>query len=114
MRTIPPPQMPTTLVAGTIDGHPVGEPWNQQAVAKGIGVPVITDTEIWKNNTERVFGLTAEFVEANPNTRLAITRALIRAAIWLDENADPNRDAAVDILARPEYVGANREVIAIR
>ena len=37
----PPPQMPATLEAGTIDGYCVGEPWNQQAVFKGIGVPVI-------------------------------------------------------------------------
>ena len=39
----PPPQMPATLEAGTIDSYAVGEPWNQAAVAKGIGVPVITD-----------------------------------------------------------------------
>ena len=42
----PPPQMPATLEAGTIDGYAVGEPWNQAAVAKGIGVPVITDDDI--------------------------------------------------------------------
>ena len=59
----PPPQMPATLEAGTIDGYCVGEPWNQAAVFKGIGVPVITDYEIWKNNPEKVFGMTAEFVE---------------------------------------------------
>src|SRR5690606_23187873 len=35
----PPPQMPATLEAGTIHGYCVGEPWNQQAVFKGIGVP---------------------------------------------------------------------------
>ena len=37
----PPPQMPATLEAGTINGYCVGEPWNQAAVFKGIGVPVI-------------------------------------------------------------------------
>ncbi len=42
----PPPQMPATMEAGTIQGYCVGEPWNQQAVFKGIGVPVITDYEI--------------------------------------------------------------------
>jgi len=108
----PPPQMPATLEAGTIYGYCVGEPWNQQAVFKGIGVPVITDYEIWKNNPEKVFGLTAEFAEKYPNTTLAITKALIRAAIWLDENDNANRPEAVDILARSEYVGADREVIA--
>jgi nitrate/nitrite transport system substrate-binding protein len=108
----PPPQMPATLEAGTIDGYCVGEPWNQQAVVKGIGVPVITDYELWKNNPEKVFGITEAFAQENPNTTLALTKALIRAAIWLDENDNANRPAAVDMLARPEYVGADREVIA--
>jgi len=62
----PPPQMPATLEAGTIYGYCVGEPWNQQAVFKGIGVPVITDYEIWKNNPEKVFGMTKEFTEKYP------------------------------------------------
>ncbi|MCD1627695.1 ABC transporter substrate-binding protein [Seohaeicola saemankumensis] len=108
----PPPQMPATLEAGTIHGYCVGEPWNQQAVFKGIGVPVITDYQLWKNNPEKVFGLTKTFTEENPNTTLAITKALIRAAIWLDENDNTNRPAAVEILSRPEYVGADYEVIA--
>ena len=108
----PPPQMPATLEAGTILGYSVGEPWNQAAVAKGIGVPVITDADIWKNNPEKVFGLTAQFAEENPNTVLALTKALIRAAIWLDENDNANRAEAVEILARPEYVGADAAVIA--
>jgi nitrate/nitrite transport system substrate-binding protein len=108
----PPPQMPATLEAGTISGYCVGEPWNQQAVFKGIGVPVVTDYEIWKNNPEKVFGLTARFIEENPNTAIALTKALIRAAMWLDENDNANRMEAVEILARPEYVGADAEVIA--
>ncbi len=108
----PPPQMPATLEAGTILGSSVGEPWNQAAVAKGIGVPVITDADIWKNNPEKVFGLTKEFADANPNTTLALTKALIRAAIWLDEGDNANRMEAVEILSRPEYVGADAAVIA--
>jgi len=108
----PPPQMPATMEAGTIHGYCVGEPWNQQAVFKGIGVPVITDYQIWKNNPEKVFGLTKAFTEENPNTTLAVTKALIRAAMWLDANDNANRPEAVEILARPEYVGADYEVIA--
>ena len=108
----PPPQMPATLEAGTIDGYAVGEPWNQAAVAKGIGVPVITDADIWKDNPEKVFGLTADFVQQNPNTTLALTKALIRAAIWLDENDNANRAEAVTILSSKDYVGADAAVIA--
>ncbi|GAB5374178.1 MAG: CmpA/NrtA family ABC transporter substrate-binding protein [Acuticoccus sp.] len=108
----PPPQMPATMEAGTIYGYCVGEPWNQQAVFKGIGVPVITDYEIWKDNPEKVFGITREFAEENPQTTLAIVKALIRAAKWLDENDNANRPEAVEILSRSEYVGADAEVIA--
>jgi nitrate/nitrite transport system substrate-binding protein len=108
----PPPQMPATLEADTIQGYCVGEPWNQQAVFKGIGVPVITDYEIWPNNPEKVFGVTESWAEKYPNTHLRLLRALIRAAHWLDENNNANRDEAVKILARPSYVGADEEVIA--
>ncbi|PMJ88171.1 nitrate ABC transporter substrate-binding protein [Vibrio sp. 10N.261.55.A7] len=108
----PPPQMPSTLEAGTIHGYCVGEPWNQQAVFKGIGVPVVTDYEIWKNNPEKVFGITEEFAEKYPNTTIRLTRALIRAAKWLDENDNANRPEAVKILSQSSYVGADYDVIA--
>ncbi|TQV76847.1 ABC transporter substrate-binding protein [Aliikangiella marina] len=108
----PPPQMPATLEAGTIYGYCVGEPWNQQAVFKGIGVPVVTDYEIWKNNPEKVFGITKAFAEKYPNTTIRLTRALIRAAKWLDENNNANRPAAVKILSQSNYVGADYDVIA--
>ena len=108
----PPPQMPATLEAGTILGYCVGEPWNQQAVFKGIGVPVITDYELWKNNPEKVFGFSADFQNKNPATVLAATKALIRAGMWLDANNNANRMQAVKILAKSEYVGADAAVIA--
>ncbi|HKE95650.1 MAG TPA: CmpA/NrtA family ABC transporter substrate-binding protein [Povalibacter sp.] len=108
----PPPQMPATLEAATINGYCVGEPWNQQAIFKGVGVPVITDLEIWKNNPEKVFGVTRAWAEKYPNTHLALVKALIRAGMWLDENNGANRKEAAQILARPEYVGADYRVIA--
>lgn len=105
----PPPQMPATLEAGTINGYCVGEPWNQQAVAKGIGVPVISSQDIWKNHPEKVFVMTQAFIDKNPNTAIAITKALIRAGKWLD---DPkNREEAVTILSSPTYVGADANVL---
>ncbi|WP_309386181.1 CmpA/NrtA family ABC transporter substrate-binding protein [Cerasicoccus frondis] len=111
----PPPMMPTVLEAGNIQGYCVGEPWNQQAVAKGIGVPVTTNYDVWKNNPEKVFGVTKEWNAANPNTHIAVVKALIRAGKWLDEkDADGNfvnREEAVRILSQPNYVGADYDVI---
>ncbi len=106
----PPPQMPATLEAGTIYGYCVGEPWNQQAVFKGIGVPVTTNYDIWKNNPEKVFAMTKKFITENPNTAIAVTKALIRAGKWLDNPA--NRKEAVQILSKSQYVGADEVVLA--
>lgn len=108
----PPPQMPATMAAGAIHGYCVGEPWNQAAVQRGIGVAVITDYEIWPNNPEKVFALRADFVEAYPNTTRAIVRALIRAAMWLDADGNANRTEAAEILSRPAYVGADAAIIS--
>ncbi len=108
----PPPQMPATMEAGTIYGYCVGEPWNQQAVFKGIGVPVVTDYEIWKDNPEKVFGVSKGWAEEYPNTHIRVVKAMIRAAKWLDENNNANRPEAVKILSQSQYVGADYDVIA--
>ncbi len=108
----PPPQMPATMEAGTIYGYCVGEPWNQQAVFKGIGVPVITDYEIWKDNPEKVFGVSQAWADKYPNTHIAVVKSLIRAAIWLDAENNKNRPEAVKILSESKYVGADYAVIA--
>jgi nitrate/nitrite transport system substrate-binding protein len=107
----PPPQMPATLAQGTIQGYCVGEPWNQQAVIRDIGVAVITDYEIWRNNPEKVFGVTADWAAKHPKTHVAVLKALIRACQWLDASPE-NRKEACRILSKPEYVGADYEIIA--
>jgi len=107
----PPPQMPATLESGTIFGYSVGEPWNQQAVFKGIGVPVVTAYHIWNRTPEKVFGMRRDFVEKNPRTALAITKALLRAAMWLDADNGKNRQEAAKIFSKREYIGADYDVI---
>ncbi|MGL4513166.1 MAG: CmpA/NrtA family ABC transporter substrate-binding protein [Lacipirellulaceae bacterium] len=111
----PPPMMPATLEAGNIQGYCVGEPWNQQAVAKGIGVPVTTSCDIYRNRAEKVFGVTKAWADENPQTHVALVKALIRAGKWLDEvdaaGAMVNREEGARILSRPDYVGADFDVI---
>ncbi len=107
----PPPQMPATLEAGTIHGYCVGEPWNEQALFKKVGLPVVTDYEIWKNNPEKVIGVTRAWAEKYPNTHLAMIKALMRANQWLD--ASPaNRKEAAALISKSQYVGADVRVIS--
>jgi nitrate/nitrite transport system substrate-binding protein len=108
----PPPQMPATLEAGTISGYCVGEPWNQQALFKNVGTPLVTSDELFTRIPDKVFGVTKAFAEKNPNTVLALTKALIRAAIWLDASKGANRKEAAQIISRAEYVGADYRVLS--
>jgi len=108
----PPPQMPATMEAGTISGYCVGEPWNQQAIFKNVGVPIATDDEFFDTIPDKTFGVTKAWAEKNPNTLLAITKALIRAGLWLDANNGANRKEAAQILSRAEYVGADVRIIS--
>ena len=107
----PPPQMPATLGSGTIHGYSVGEPWNQQAVMKGLGVPLVTAGQIWTRMPEKVLGLRRDFAERNPQTVKAMIKAIIRAEQWLDADGGANRDELARMLARSEYVGADYEVL---
>jgi nitrate/nitrite transport system substrate-binding protein len=108
----PPPQMPATMDSGTIVGYCVGEPWNQQAVFKGIGVPVISDYELMKNSAEKIFGVTKAWADKNPKTHIAVVKALIRASMWLDAESNKNRNEGVEMLSQKQYVGADYEVLA--
>ncbi|MEO6697939.1 MAG: CmpA/NrtA family ABC transporter substrate-binding protein [Paraperlucidibaca sp.] len=108
----PPPQMPSTLEAGTIQGYCVGEPWNQQAVFRGIGVPVVADLSIRNNVAEKVFGVSRQWAEANPNTHIHLVKALIRAGQWLDADNNANRAAAAKLISKSIYVGADYPIIA--
>lgn len=105
----PPPQMPATMEAGTIQGYAVGEPWNQQAVFRGIGVPVMA---VHNKIGDKVFGLRKEFIDKYPNTTVHVVKALIRAAKWLDEKDNANRSAAAKMISAAHYVGADYKVIA--
>ena len=71
LSVVPPPQMVPTMEAGTTAGYCVGEPWNQQAVTKGLGVPVVTSENLWPNGSDKVFGLTKAFAEKTPTPRFA-------------------------------------------
>jgi len=112
LSVVPPPQMVPTMEAGTTVGYCVGEPWNQQAVTKGLGVPVITSENIWVDGADKVFGVTKAFADKYPNTTVRAVKALIRASAWLDANNNANRPEAVKIISRPAYVGADEKVIA--
>ncbi len=97
---LPPQQMVDNLRLGHIDGFCVGEPWNSCAVAMGLGKCLVTGYEVWQNGPEKVFGVTEQWQQENPNTHAALLRALDAAAAWIEDH----RIEALHILDRGHYL----------
>jgi nitrate/nitrite transport system substrate-binding protein len=106
---VPPPHTVAHLSGGVIDGYCVGEPWNQQAQALGIGRIALTGPDIWKGMPEKVLGTTEAFAEKHPGTLKALIKALLEAAQWLDDPA--NRAEAARVLSQPRYLNMPAEVM---
>lgn len=114
---IPPVQMVASLEQGEIDGFCVGEPWNSLAVRAGLGCVATTGYAIWHNAAEKVLGVTREWAERHPNTHLALIRALIEAAQWLDvpahiEEAETIVRAALRLPSAPPLLGGSGGPVA--
>ncbi len=108
--TVPPPHTVAHLSGGIIDGYCVGEPWNQQSQALGIGRIALTGPDIWKGMPEKVLGTTEAFADKNPNTVKALIKALLEACQWLDDPA--NRAEAARVLSIPRYLNTPADVMA--
>lgn len=107
--TIAPPFAADALAAGEIDGICVGEPWNSDAVERGVGVIVNVTSHIWRRGVEKVLAMPSASLERSPELVHAVIRALFRAGAAF---VDPARCEEVSaILARPEYLDASPELI---
>ncbi|GAB1538915.1 hypothetical protein NUACC21_15800 [Scytonema sp. NUACC21] len=102
---IPPSEMVTNLKLGTIDGFCVGEPWNSSAVHEDLGYVIATDLEIWSGHAEKVLGVREDWAKNNPETHLALVKALLEACDYCDDLR--NREEILEILCRPEYLGTH-------
>jgi len=106
---VPPPQITHYLRAGLINGCCVGEPWNSYAVSEGLGRTLITSYDIWNNHPEKVFAVTRNWAQRNPNTHQAILTALLEACEWLDRAE--NRREVCELLSAGRYVNAPIDVL---
>jgi nitrate/nitrite transport system substrate-binding protein len=110
--TIPPAQMVANMKVGKMDGFCAGEPWNNRAIADGIGYTVITTQQMWRDHPEKACAFTEEFAMKNPKTVKAALKALQLASVYLD-NLD-NRAKAAEVVARPAYINCPPEIILQR
>jgi nitrate/nitrite transport system ATP-binding protein len=100
---LPPQTMLNHLRKGQIDGFCVGEPWSSQAVVEGIGFVIATDLDIWAGNPEKVLGVREDWQQQNPETMLALVKALLEACEFCDEPR--HRPEIAEILSKSNYLG---------
>ncbi|WNC93948.1 CmpA/NrtA family ABC transporter substrate-binding protein [Paraburkholderia sp. FT54] len=109
---IPPPQMVAALAEDKLDGLCVGEPWNAQAQARGVGRTIAYTSDVWPDHPDKVLACRRDFVSANPHAARALVRTMLEACRWLDGAG--HREEIARWLARPEYVGIDETLIAAR
>jgi two-component system, oxyanion-binding sensor len=106
---LPPPYMVDSLANGQIDGFCVGAPWNSIAVDLGLGHILHFVSDILVRAAEKVLAVRQSWSERNPQILAALIRAAFRAAEFIEDPG--NRAETASILAAPERLGVDAEVI---
>jgi ABC-type nitrate/sulfonate/bicarbonate transport system substrate-binding protein len=106
---LPPPFMVDSIASGHVDAFCVGAPWNSIAVDRGVGHILHFVSDILVRATEKVLAVRQSWSEKNPEVVAALVRACARGAEFIEEPG--NRVEAARLLAQPERVGVNAEVI---
>jgi two-component system, oxyanion-binding sensor len=106
---LPPPYMVDSLANGQVDAFCVGAPWNSVAVDLGIGHILHFVSDILVRAAEKVLAIRQNWAAKNPDIVAALVRAAFRAAEFIEQ--PQNRAEAARILAQPERIGVDADVI---
>lgn len=104
----PPTAIAARLASGEIDGFAVGAPWGGYCAQVCGAHLVLQSGGFWPGGPEKTLALSEAWAEAAPEAALALTRAVLRAALWAD--APQNAQALTQLLAA--RIGAPAEVIS--
>ncbi|MCF8204885.1 MAG: ABC transporter substrate-binding protein [Methylotenera sp.] len=110
IRVVPPPEMVANLRAGNIDGFLGPDPFNQRAVFEEVGFIHLLTKELWNGHPCCAFGTSAEFIQKNPNTFIALYRAVLNAAAMAREAR--NRELIAKVISPQAYLNQPETVVA--
>jgi len=109
LRVTPPPEMVANLRADNIDGFLGPDPVNQRAVFDGVGFIHMLSKQIWDGHPCCAFAISRTFANANPNTFLALTRAIIEATVYA--NKAENRREIAAAIAPANYLNQPQTIV---
>lgn len=110
IRVVPPPEMVANLRAGNIDGFLGPDPFNQRAVFEEVGFIHVLTKELWNGHPCCAFGTSTEFIQKNPNTFIALYRAVLTAAA-MARKAE-NRELIAKVISPQAYLNQPETVVA--
>jgi NitT/TauT family transport system substrate-binding protein len=95
---LPPPDMPTSLASGAIDGYFVGEPFCAKAELDGTGRILYYARDIWPNFISCALVVHEDLIKDNPDVVRDLVRGIAQSGAW----AETHRAEAAK-LASPYY-----------
>jgi len=81
---LPPPDMPTSLAAGAIDGYFVGEPFCAKAELDGIGRVLYYARDIWPNFISCALVVHEDLIKSNPEIVQDLVRGIAESGAWAE------------------------------
>ena len=106
---LPPSLMTSCLASGDIDGYCVGEPFNTIAVRHNDGVILAESADLSPMHPEKALIVSEHYDQRNHEVHLEIIRAIADAATFCE--TPEGRMTALEILARPHYLGLDSTLI---
>jgi nitrate/nitrite transport system substrate-binding protein len=110
IRVVPPPEMVANLRAGNIDGFLGPDPFNQRAVFEEVGFIHLLTRDLWDGHPCCAFGTSQAFIQSNPNTFIALYRAVLTAAAMAREAR--NRELIAKVISPQAYLNQPETVVA--
>ncbi len=81
---LPPPDMPTSLASGAIDGYFVGEPFCAKAELDGIGRVLYYARDIWPNFISCALVVHEDLIKNNPDVVADLVRGIAASGAWAE------------------------------
>lgn len=92
---IPPPDMPSALSSGGIDGYFVGEPFASRSIQSGVGRRLMDVELIWPDFICNLMIVREDLIRSHPERVRRLVSSAIRSGMW----AQAHPDEAVELAA---------------
>ncbi|MGC9528512.1 MAG: ABC transporter substrate-binding protein [Limnospira sp.] len=106
---LPPPDMVNKLGTGEIDAMIVAEPFNQLAVARGVGFIHLLTRELWPGHPCCSFATSRDWIDRYPNTFRALNKVIIEGSSYA-RLAQNRRDVARR-LSESKYLNVGDDIL---